>query len=344
MKAAVLTKLDSPLTLAEVGLTPLTYGQVRVRILASGICGAQLAEIRGDKGNAGHLPHLLGHEGCGIVEAVGAAVTRVKIGDKVVCHWRKGDGIESDFPTYLYEGKTITSGKVVTFAEQATVSENRVTAVPADVPRELCALLGCGLSTALGTIENEAELKFGESILVVGVGGLGANLILAARLRGAGWIGAVDLSPMKGALAHAMGVDSFSINPVGLDTRKLRGTRNYFDVIIDTTGSAAAMEDALPLLGSEGRYIMVGQPRPGAEVAMRNAKHMFDGEGKTIRATQGGRFNPTRDIPRYVQLYQTGQLKLEQLITHRIPLDRINEGLDLVRAGRAGRVLIEMAA
>lgn len=335
MRAAILTRLDSPLTLADVGLTELTYGQVRVRILASGICGAQLAEIRGDKGNGGHLPHLLGHEGCGIVEEVGPAVRNVKPGDKVVMHWRKGEGIESDFPKYLYDGKTITSGKVVTFAESAIVSENRLTRVPADTPRELCALLGCGLSTALGTIENEADLKFGESVLIVGVGGLGANLILAARIRGAGVIVATDVND-KERLARDMDADAFfmSYNVTRQSTR--------FDVIVDTSGSPAAMEDCLPLLKSHGRYVMVGQPRPGADVAMRNAKHMFDGEGKRIIATQGGQFNPTRDVPRYVALWQAGKIRLDALITHRIPLEEINAGLDLVRAGQAGRVLIEM--
>lgn len=341
MRAAVLTKLDSPLTVAEVGLTSLSYGQVRVRILASGICGAQLAEIRGDKGNSGHLPHLLGHEGCGIVEEIGPEVTRVKVGQKVVLHWRKGDGIESDFPRYLYEGNIISSGKVTTFQEVSIVSENRCTPVPDDTPRELCALLGCGLSTALGTIENEAELKFGESILVVGVGGLGANLILAAKIRGAGNISACDVSD-KARLALAMGATSFTRPTEYMVRDQYGGPLPSFDVIVDTSGSASAMEGCLPLLKSEGRYIMVGQPRPGADVLMRNAKHMFDGEGKSIRATQGGCFNPTRDIPRYIQLFQTGQLKLEQLITHRIPLECINEGLDLVRAGQAGRVLIEM--
>jgi len=339
--AAILTQLDSPLTLGNVELCPLQYGQVRVRVLASGICGAQLAEIRGDKGNGGHLPHLLGHEGCGIVEEIGPCVTRVKVGDQVVMHWRKGEGVESDFPKYIYEGKTITSGKVVTFAEQATVSENRVTRVPAGTPRELCALLGCGLSTALGTIENEAELKFGESVLIVGVGGLGVNLILASRIRGAGFICATDVAD-KANLALGMGADSYVRPTSTLLDNQYGGAMPAFDVIIDSAGMGDSMADTLPLLKSGGRYVMVGQPKPGSDVAMRNAKHMFDGEGKSIRATQGGQFNPTRDIPRYVDLYRTGRLKLDGLITHRIPLKEINQGIDLVRQGQAGRILIEM--
>jgi Zn-dependent alcohol dehydrogenase len=259
-------------------------------------------------------------------------------------HWRKGEGIESDFPKYTYDGKTITSGKVITFAQEATISENRLTPVPADVPRELCALLGCGLSTALGTIEHEAELRFGESVLIVGCGGLGANLILAARIRGAGIISAQDIHD-KTELARLMGADFFSwsgdVDGISF-APGIQERPKSFDVIIDSAGAGNSMADALPLLKSGGRFVMVGQPRPGESVALTNARHMFDGEGKRIIATQGGAFNPTRDVPRYVQLFQTGALKLDQLITHRVPLEEINAGINLVRAGHAGRVLVEM--
>jgi S-(hydroxymethyl)glutathione dehydrogenase/alcohol dehydrogenase len=211
------------------------------------------------------------------------------------------------------------------------VSENRVTRVPADAPRELCALLGCSLSTALGTIENEAELKFGERILIVGVGGLGSSLILAAKLRGAGYIAACDVHD-KAALAHVMGAHEFCYSA---DVHKT------FDVIVDTAGAGDSMASTLPFLRSGGRFIMLGQQRPKDDVLLRNARHMFDGEGKRIIATQGGQFNPSADIPRYIQLWQSGALKLDQLITHRIGLPEINLGIDLVRKGHAGRVLVE---
>ena len=108
MKAAVLEELNQPLTLREVGLTELRFGQVLVKVLVSGLCGAQLHEIKGHKGNGKFLPHLMGHEGCGIVESVGIGVTTVKPGDKVVMHWRPGSGVESPFPSYTLDGKTIS--------------------------------------------------------------------------------------------------------------------------------------------------------------------------------------------------------------------------------------------
>ena len=136
MKAAVLETINHPLSIREVELTDLKVGQVLIKIIVSGLCGAQLHEIRGHKGNAKFLPHLMGHEGCGIVESVGPGVTTVKVGDKVVMHWRPGTGIEAPFPSYVLDGKSMSSGKVTTLSEYSIVSENRVTTVPDDTPPE----------------------------------------------------------------------------------------------------------------------------------------------------------------------------------------------------------------
>ena len=168
MRAAILEAIDSPLSVVDVELTPLKVGQVLIKNLVSGICGAQLHEIKGFKGNARFLPHLMGHEGCGIVQEIGPGVSTVNVGDKVVMHWRVGSGIEADFPSYIYKEKKISSGKVTTLSEYSIVSENRVTSVPQKTPPELCAVLGCSLTTAMGIIDNELNLKFGESVGVIG--------------------------------------------------------------------------------------------------------------------------------------------------------------------------------
>jgi Zn-dependent alcohol dehydrogenase len=209
LKAAILEKLDSPLTVRDVELTELQFGQVLVKVSVSGICGAQLQEIHGYKNNAKFLPHLIGHEGCGTVEKVGPGVTRVKIGEKVSMHWRQGLGIESDFPKYLLDGKVISSGKLTTLSEYTISSENRLTAIPADTPDELGALLGCGLSTALGVIDNEAEIKFGESIAIIGCGGVGLNLIQAARMKSCSRLIGIDQVDNKSELAKSLGATHF---------------------------------------------------------------------------------------------------------------------------------------
>lgn len=344
MKAVILETINGPLVIGEVGLTDLVFGQVLVKVLASGICGAQLQEIAGNKNNAAYVPHLLGHEGAGIVEKVGPGVTKVKAGDKVVMHWRQGDGIEADFPSYTYNGKTMKSGKVTTFSEYSIVSENRITPVPQDTPNELCALLGCGLSTALGTINDEAQVKFGESVMIVGAGGLGLNLINAAKLASAYPIISVDIYDNKKGSAESLGADFF----INCKTDSIKdkifekfGIKDV-DVIIDTSGNKQSLEDTIPLLSGKGRYIMVGQPKPEESIELKNAHHLFGGEGKMIKATQGGKFSPSKDIPRYVRLHKSGILKIDNLITHRVKLDEINKAIDLVRSGQAGRIIIDI--
>jgi S-(hydroxymethyl)glutathione dehydrogenase/alcohol dehydrogenase len=302
-----------------------------VRVLVSGICGAQLQEIRGEK-KTGPLPHPLGHEGCGIVEDIGAGVTRVKRGDKVVMHWRKAAGIESAFPKYFYpEANThITGGLVTTFSEKSICSENRLTPVPPDTDPQLCALLGCSLSTALATIESETR-GLGENVMVLGCGGLGLALLGALQLIAPAHVCTCDIHESKRRAAEVHG-DSFVTSPADADRK--------FDLVLDTAGHPGAMEAALEQLAPGGRYVMIGQPPPGAPVCINAARHMFEGEGKTIKATQGGGFRPDRDIPRYLAI--ANQLFVHNLITHIFPLEKINAAIDLVRAGEAGRVLIEM--
>ncbi|MBI4065852.1 zinc-binding dehydrogenase [Candidatus Kaiserbacteria bacterium] len=343
MKAAVLEAINAPLVVSEVGLTPLLFGQVLVKVLVSGICGAQLQEIAGYKGNAKFVPHLMGHEGVGIVEKIGDGVTYVKIGNKVVMHWRKGLGIESDFPRYIYKGKEIKSGKVTTFSEYSIVSENRLTPVPNDTLNELCALLGCSLSTALGAINAEARVQPGESVMIVGAGGLGANLIKVARLAGASPIVSIDIHEHKRDWIRGLGADLY-INASAEDIARELSLINLcdIDVVIETSGAKSAIEATLPLLSGKGRFIMLGQPKPGETIELKNAVHMFGGEGKFIKATQGGKFKPHEEIPKYLKLHESGALAIHDLITHRISLDEINDAFDLMRKGRAARVLIEM--
>ena len=334
MKAVVLEKIDAPLSVKEVELTELKVGQVLVKVLVSGLCGAQLHEIRGHKGNAKFLPHLMGHEGCGIVEQVGPGVTNVKVGDKVVMHWRPGSGIEAPFPSYVLDGKSMSSGKVTTLSEYSIVSENRLTTVPQDTPPELCAILGCALTTAMGIIDNEVDLKFGESVAVIGCGGVGLNLIQAASLKSACPIYAIDSNLTKQDLCFTAGASTF--------TNSINNIEENVDVIIDTTGIPEVITEAISKLSGNGRMILVGQPAPGKMVEVMNAVNLFNGIGQSIKATQGGRTNPTEDIPRYVRMHQEGILDVKQFVTHRFKLDQVNEAFDLLRSGNAGRIIIEI--
>ena len=281
MKAAILEQIDAPLAIRDVELTELKVGQVLVKVLVSGLCGAQLHEIRGHKGNAKFLPHLMGHEGCGIVDKIGPGVTTVNLGDKVVMHWRPGSGIEAPFPSYVLDGKSMSSGKCTTLSEYSIVSENRLTTVPQDTPEDLCAILGCALTTAMGIIDNEVDLKFGESVAVIGCGGVGLNLIQAAALKSACPIVAIDCSKSKKDLVFTAGASVFAAELKELDDK--------YDVIIDTTGIPGVISDAIAHLSGKGRIILVGQPAPGRGIEVMNAINLFSGMGQTIKATQGVR-------------------------------------------------------
>ena len=334
MKAVVLEEIDAPLAVRDVELTELKIGQVLVKVLVSGLCGAQLHEIRGFKGNAKFLPHLMGHEGCGIVEEVGLGVTTVKPGDKVVMHWRPGEGMESPFPNYILDGKTISSGKVTTLSEYSIVSENRVTKIPSETPSVLAAMLGCSLTTALGIIDNECDLKFGETVAIIGCGGVGLNLVQAAIMRSPLRVYAVDINRNMVDLSYLMGATSF--------TESIKNVEENVNLIIDTTGIPQVIADAYDKLAPSGRLILVGQPAPGKSVELPNAVSMFDGTGKSVKATQGGATIPHIDIPRYINLSRRGVIKYEQLHTDTFTLDEVNQAFDLLKSGNAGRIMINI--
>lgn len=329
MKAAVLTNYNDPLEIWPITWEPLKFGHVRVEILASGICGAQLLEIDGHKGN--HLPRLMGHEAVGVVISTGPGVKTVKAGQKVVCHWRKGSGIESENPEWNYPTGRTTAGLCTTWSEETVISENRCTSVPMETPDELCVLLGCGLSTALGVVENELDLRLGQKLLIIGCGGVGMNLILAGRLRGASVICVLDCEEDKEELAMNLGATHFTTDWEHLSAR--------FDAIVDTTGNVEAIERGLELIQEHGHFVMLGHPKPRQNVTLTNADHLVYGS-KRIIGTQGGMFDPSVDIPRYVSLFRSNGINPGDVISHRISLSQINEGIALVRAGKAGRILI----
>lgn len=342
MKAVILENLNQKLRIADVGLTELSYGQVLVKVLKSGLCGAQLQEIEGQKNNSKFLPHLLGHEGCGIVESIGLGVTKLSVGDKVIMHWRKGDGIESDFPKYILDNKKITSGKVTTLSEYSIVSENRLTPVPHDTPDNLCALLGCGLSTALGVINNDADVKFGQSVLVVGCGGVGLNLIQGASLASAYPIVGIDICETKKDLVLSLNADLFidaSKNNIESELEKV-GLKK-FDVIIDTTGNVQSINSMIQYLSDSGKFILVAQPKHDEVLKVENPQTLFLGNGKIIKASQGGQTSPTEDIPRYLKLYKKGKINIDKIITHEFDLDNINDAINLLKSGQAGRIMIK---
>jgi len=342
MKAAVLEKLNTPLIIDELTVPDLQSGQVLVKVESSGICGAQIGEIAGVKGEDKFLPHLMGHEGGGIVIEVGPGVTNVKKNDHVVMHWRKGEGIESAPPKYKRDSGTVGGGWVTTFNEYAVVSENRLTTVPDDLPFDIAALMGCAVTTALGLINNEAQFKIGQSIAVAGSGGVGLNVIQGASLVSGNPIIAIDHYDSKLEMAKAFGATHL-INPANEDLResiiKIAGKKGV-DVFVDCTGNIEIIALAYELTAPKGKTIMVGQPHHKHDLVLPKMVRNFT--GKMLFDSQGGLTSPNDDIIRYSKIYLNGKLELNKLITHRFKLDDVNRALDKIRNGETGRCIIEL--
>lgn len=333
--AAVLRTLGAPLSVENLELPDaLDVGQVLVDVRVAGICGAQVNEASGAKGADPYLPHLLGHEGAGIVRGVGPGVRHVRPGDHVVCHWRKGPGIDAAPPKYRSEsGETIGAGPVATFAERAIVSENRLTRIPPDVPFEMAALLGCGVTTGVGIVANEARVRLGESVVVAGVGGVGLAVAHSAALAGAYPVVAVDPSGPRRNLALHLGAT--------VARADISAWTEPVDVAVECTGLPGVIARCLDLLKPGGRLVLVGQPEAGAALTFGDARRHYC--GKTILDSQGGLTEPARDIPRCIALWRARKLRLGEMAGGRWPLERVNEAMAAMAMGDPGRALLVMA-
>jgi S-(hydroxymethyl)glutathione dehydrogenase/alcohol dehydrogenase len=343
MKAAILVEQCKPLVIAEIELPQkLDVGQVLVKVHYSGICGSQLGEIDGAKGEDKFLPHLLGHEGTGTVIETGPGVRNVKTGDRVVLHWRKGLGIEPVPPKYHWDGKTVNAGWVTTFNEYAIVAENRITAIPADSDMAVAALFGCAVTTGFGVVINNAKVKIGESVVVFGAGGVGLNIVQASAMVSAHPLIAVDLHDNRLALAKEMGATHL-INSGKTDARKaileITGAAGV-DVFIDNTGQPAIIEMGYQIAKPQGRVILVGVPRKENNISIYSLPLHF---GKVLSGSHGGEAIPQEDIPRYNALFRSGKLKLNELITDHFRLEDINVAIAGMRSGtQKGRCLIKL--
>jgi S-(hydroxymethyl)glutathione dehydrogenase/alcohol dehydrogenase len=341
-KAAILAKSREPLIVDEIEFPEtLNVGQVLVKVLYTTICGAQLNEIAAAKGPDKFLPHLLGHEASATVMEIGPGVTNVKPGDTVVLHWRPSLGIQCQPPSYKWKGEKLNAGWIATFGEYAVVSENRMTVIPADYDLKVAPLLGCAVTTAAGVINNDANVKIGESVVVFGVGGVGLNVVQFAHLAGANPIVAVDLIDTKLDMAKARGathvLNGKNIQDMPAAIREIVGAKGP-DKVIETTGVTKIIEMAYDLTHADGTCVLVGVPND--KVTIYTLPIHFN---KVLTGSHGGDARPHIDIPRLINLTKAGRLSFDGIITHEFPLSKINEGLDMVRSGAAGRVLINIA-
>jgi Zn-dependent alcohol dehydrogenase len=344
MKAAILVGQHRDLVVDEVELPArLEHGQALVRVHYSGLCGSQVGEIDGVKGADPHLPHLLGHEGSATVLAVGPGVRRFGVGDRVVLHWRKAAGIESPTPAYRWRGQPLNAGWVTTLNEYAVVSENRATPIDAGADAESAVLLGCAATTGLGVVANDACVRIGESVVVLGCGGVGSFVVQGAAMTSAHPVVAVDRTQAKLELARRLGATHVvDANGGDVERHVADVLRAGADVVVETTGRAELIEAAYRMCAPQGRVVLVGVPRADERARIDTLALHF---GKRLIGSHGGAAAPDTDIPRYLALHRAGKLALDDVVTERVKLDDVNTAIARLRAGEVtGRCVVEISA
>lgn len=362
MKAAVLYEANTPLKIEEVTLDEPQDQEVLVKMVATGVCHTDLHVVKGQMGS--RMPIILGHEGAGIVEQVGPGVTTLKPGDHVIlmvlytcgkCAFctvglptRCSAGlIAMAMGSLPGGGKRIHKGdqeishffSQSSFAEYAVVNERTAVKIREDAPLEVAALLGCGSTTGIGAVLNTADIKAGDSIVVYGCGGVGQSALMAAKLAGAGKIIAVDVLDHKLDVAKELGAD-YVINATREEPPKrvMEITGGGADHAIETAGSNVdIITQAFASIHMAGKCVVVGTPAPGAKVSLSPTDFML---GKTITGCVQGGIRASVDVPKYVDLYMTGKLPLEKLVSRNYGLDDINDALDAIGEGEVIRSVI----
>lgn len=351
MKAAVCREFGKPLVIEEINLANPNSNDVKVRLKACSICHSDVSFADGIWG--GQLPAVYGHEGAGIVEAVGAGVKNYAVGDHVIvtlirhcgdCHYCSDEAevlCEGDFdlsqsPITNAAGETLQQAmNCGAFAQEVLVHESQLQKAPQDMPFDVASLLACGVITGYGAVVHASNLREGQHAIVIGCGGVGLNSIQGAKHKGAATIIAMDLEAEKRELALKFGA-THAIDPRDSDVvdqvMKLTGARGA-DAVFVTVGAKTAIDSAQNFITKNGTIVIVGMPSsdtrgdydPGTMAAW----------GQRIIGTKMGNSVIEVDIPQLIELYSKGHYKLDELISGHFKLEDINQALDEVRSGKA---------
>lgn len=340
-EAAILVETGQPLQVDRLLAPPLKAGQALVDIAFSGVCHTQLLEARGFRGPDRFLPHLLGHEGSGIVRTIGEGVTRVKPGDQVIISWIKAGGGDVPGTTYQWHEKSVNAGAVTTFGRASVISENRLTRLDPGLDLRSAAVLGCAVATGLGAVFNAASARPGQSIVVFGAGGIGLSAIGGAALAGCVPVVAVDINPTKLGLARQMGATHTVLASSDTVAQLRELAAEGFDLAVEATGRPQVMADALSSVRAQGgTAVIVGNARHGERLEL-DPRQL--NQGKRLVGTWGGDTLPDRDFPRFSRLIGSGRLHIDLLIDRSYRLADINAAMADLEDGRAARPLIDMA-
>jgi len=354
--------VSRPLTISTVDLAPPGPGEVLVRIGAAGLCHSDLSVIDGSRPRP--TPMALGHEAAGVVEALGAGVDDLAVGDHVVMVFVPSCGHCQPCATgrpALCEPAAAANGAgvllsgerrisrdarplnhhlgVSAFADHAVVSRRSLVKIDKDIPLDHAALFGCAVLTGVGAVVNTAALSAGSSVAIVGLGGVGLAALLGAVAAGGDRIAAIDLDDGKLAFAKQLGAtDTFNSREADAAANIREATKGGFDVVIELAGSVKALELAYAITRRGGTTVTGGLPAPSAMLSIPAVSLVA--EERTLKGSYIGTCVPSRDLPRYISLFRRGRLPVDRLLSNRITLDEINEGFDRLREGKAIRQVV----
>lgn len=364
-RAAVAWAPGQPLSIEQVDLMPPQKGEVLVRIVATGVCHTDAYTLSG-KDPEGRFPTILGHEGGGIVEALGEGVTSVAVGDHVIplytpecgeCKFCKsgktnlcqairttqGQGLMPDGTTrFSKDGKPIYHYMgTSTFSEYTVIPEISLAKISKEAPLEKVCLLGCGVTTGMGAVANTAKVKAGDSVAVFGLGGIGLAVIIGAVMAKAARIIAIDINPGKFEIARQLGATDV-VNPKD-HTKPIQEvivemTGGGVDFSFECIGNVKVMRSALECCHKGwGESVIIGVAGAGEEICTRPFQLVT---GRVWRGSAFGGVKGRSELPGYVQRYLDGEFELDTFITHTMGLEQINQAFELMHAGKSIRTVI----
>lgn len=343
MKAAVLYKTGQPLVIEEgIEIPPLQPGQVLVKVSFSGVCHSQLMEVRGKRGEDPYLPHMLGHEGSGIVMEIGSGVSKTSTGDRVILGWIKGKGMDVPGTKYRKGETTVNAGGVTTFSNYTIVSENRCVKLPEGIALDEAVLFGCAIPTGAGIVMNRIKPQSGSTLAMFGLGGIGLSALMVTGFYKCSKIIAVDVEDEKLKLAAELGathtVNARLEDPLEVIHHITEG--KGVDYSIESSGLAKTIEQAFRSVKKFGGLcVFASHPRFGEKIELDPHELI---SGKRIEGSWGGSTYPDDDIPRLAELHREKPLPLRRLLSHKYALEQINQALDDLENRKIIRALIEM--
>jgi len=358
-RAAIAAGNGDPLIIDEIEVRPPAEGEVLVEMKASGLCHTDLSAMEGKF--PVKLPAVLGHEGAGLVVDCGPGVTAVAPGDAVILNntahcghcapclsqktgYCESMAMDARLPSpFTWRGEPLARmGPAASFAAHTIIDQGRLTRFDPAIAYDTASLVPCGVMTGYGAVTNVAKVEPGSKVLVFGMGSIGLNVLQACKLAGASAIIALDTNPAKEAVAREFGATHF-LNPaqagdVPLDKHVKGLLGGWADYAFDCVGHPAIVKQAVGLVNPYwGVMVAVGIAPVGEEISLPASTFYY---GRSIRGTFIGDCNPITDTPKILNWYQAGELEIDRLITHRISLEEINSGFDLMKSGKAIRTVV----